>query len=94
MIHNNRNTRGYLAIQQFPGYGNQNSTITLAMIRMHTSGFSYVVRPNNTTRHQASAAAEFYDRSEQNDILSAYNICFFADPAMNNFFHNVCLIQT
>ena len=50
VIHNDRNTRRCLAIQQFPGYGNKNSTITLVMIRMHTIGFSYVVRPNNTTR--------------------------------------------
>jgi hypothetical protein len=50
VIHNNRNTRQCLATQQFPGYGNKGAAIMLAMIRMHTIGFSYVVRPNNTTR--------------------------------------------
>ena len=65
----------------------------LAMICMHTIGFSYVVRPSNTTRLiKLLQPQSFLNRSEQNDILSAYNIGFIADPAMNTV--SQCLIDS
>ena len=65
----------------------------LAMIRMHTIGFSCVVRPSNTTRLiKLLQLQSFLNRSEQNDILSAYNIGFIADLAMNIV--SQCLIDS